>query len=653
MKNLTAFLISAALCLGLCIGTASAAAISPKCALEENYGENETWSFDESTGTLSITQDMYMSDFPWREYSDSILTVDIAHGVTAIDYYAFQGCAALTKVIIPDSVTSIGMDAFENCSSLTDIAIPQSVTSIGSGAFNFCSALTEIIIPDSVTEIEHGAFEYCSSLADITLSGNLTHIGSGAFNYTAYYNDNSNWEDGALYIDKYLLATNESLSSDYTVKDGTRIISGDAFKNHFMLSPTITSITIPDSVTVIDRYAFSSCTALTNIEMGNGVAVIGDYAFSNCSALTSVDIPKSVNSIGSNAFSYCSSLESIVVDNENLSYYSDGGVLFNKENAELMCYPMGKQNSSYTVPQGVASIGFCAFNNAVHLSKLSLSESVVSIAESAFSECTALTEVSFPNSIAYIDAYAFGGCASLASISLPNSVIDIGVGAFEDTAYYNNENNWEDGVLYIGKHLIKAKEELCGSYKVKRGTVTIAIAAFRCCKELTSINIPQSITHIGASAFSGCYALTSVQIPDGITCIGNGMFSTCFALTSIIIPRSVTYIGWFAFEHCDALSTVYYGGNAEQWNAIENDNSNKAFDFANVVFNYVPLVLGDINEDGKVDNLDAASVLKHDAKLITLEGTQYTAADVNTDGTVNNLDAALILKFDAKLITEF
>jgi len=65
------------------------------------------------------------------------------------------------------------------------------------------------------------------------------------------------------------------------------------------------------------------------------------------------------------------------------------------------------------------------------------------------------------------------------------------------------------------------------------------------------------------------------------------------------------------------------------------------------------VVYGDVNNDGAVNSLDAAQILKHDAKLITLEGDALVAGDVNGDGTVNSLDAAQVLKFDAKLITSF
>ena len=345
--------------------------------------------------------------------------------VTSIEIWAFNSCTGLTSITIPNSVTSIGNGAFEYCTGLTSITIPNSVTSIGDRAFNSCTGLTSInvasgnnyysdnngvlfnkkktelirypegksqtsyTIPNSVTSIGDGAFRDCTGLTSITIPNSVTSIGDGAFEYCT----------------------------------------------------GLTSITIPNSVTSIGSYAFDGCTGLTSITIPNSVTSIGSYAFNSCTGLTSITIPNSVTSIGNGAFEYCTGLTSINVASGN-NYYSDNnGVLFNKKKTELIRYPEGKSQTSYTIPNSVTSIEYSAFRNCTGLTSITIPNSVTSIGEGAFAGCTGLTSITIPNSVISIGDLAFYDCTGLTSITIPNSVISIGDLAFYDctslrTAHY-------------------------------------------------------------------------------------------------------------------------------------------------------------------------------------------------------------------------
>ena len=153
-------------------------------------GDNLTWKFTSSDGTLTISGTGNMTNFddnryvPWGSLRYEIKKVVIADGVTNIGNFAFDICNNLTSVTIPNSVTSIGNFAFNACKSLTSVEIPNSVTSIGNHAFRNCSGLASIEIPNSVTSIGNFAFYDCSALTSITFKGSTPPtFGNDDFDY--------------------------------------------------------------------------------------------------------------------------------------------------------------------------------------------------------------------------------------------------------------------------------------------------------------------------------------------------------------------------------------------------------------------------------------------------------------------------------------
>ena len=179
--------------------------------------------------------------------------------------------ADISEFRIPDSVTEIRQFAFSGCTSLKEVHIPDSVTEIGMGVFSRCKSLKDVYIPDSVTEIGSGAFSYCTSVHFIVDAGNEFYCSVS----------------GALF-DK----EKETLISGYAlVQDGV--------------------CDIPDSVTEIGDYAFSSCTSLKEVRIPDSVTEIGCCAFDGCTSLKEVHIPDSVTGIGWFAFSGCTSLKEV------------------------------------------------------------------------------------------------------------------------------------------------------------------------------------------------------------------------------------------------------------------------------------------------------------------------------------------------------
>ena len=191
----------------------------------------------------------------------------------------------------------------------------------------------------------------------------------------------------------------------------------------------------------------------------------------------------------------------------------------------------------------ITGIGTCKDTDLVIPSTID-GYSVTKIGYMAFYNCSELMSLIVPDSVTSIGNVAFYECSSLMSITIPDSVTSIGSGAFYRTAYYNNDDNWSGGVLYIGNYLIKAQsEKISGDYTVKEG-----------------------IKNIPDSAFKGCYKLTSITIPDSVTSIGNAAFRDCSGLTSITIPDSLTSVGDYAFAWCDSLTSIMFNGTKVQWN---------------------------------------------------------------------------------------
>ena len=222
----------------------------------------------------------------------------IPNSVTEIEVDAFSGCTSLTKVTIPDSVTKIGYGAFSGCTSLKEIAIPNSVTEIGNYAFLGCTSLTKVTIPNSVTEIGYSAFEGCTSLTSVTLPDSA-EIGTSAFSgCTSLKEITLPAGVSSIYYYLSLISDCISLTAINVDENNTdcKSVDGVLFSKDmktlwiYPAGKTNTSYTIPDSVTKIDRYAFSGCTSLKEVTIPDSVTVISDTAFRGCTSLTAINV---------------------------------------------------------------------------------------------------------------------------------------------------------------------------------------------------------------------------------------------------------------------------------------------------------------------------------------------------------------------------
>jgi hypothetical protein len=407
--------------------------------------------------------------------STNLTSLTIPGSVTNIGQFAFYGCTSLGSLTITgdttigygpgqippylanpattDASTSIADAAFYGCTSLTNLTLTEGVVSLGDLSFYGCTSLASLTIPESVTNIGDGAFGYCTSLTNVFFDGNAPAVGSSAF-----FSDNAtvSYVFGATGFTSPFAGLPVVVENPfcYTTNAGTIAIVGlnqavvdmtipatinglpvtsiadNAFFQNQLCETTLTSVTIPGSVTSVGATAFEFCTVLTTVTIANGVTSIGGGAFSDCFSLASVTIPASVTNIGGDPFFYCSSLAAITVDTQNPFYSSLNGVLFDKAHATLLEYPAGV-SGSYAVPDSVTSISAGAFGNCAELTGITIPTGVTSIGEGAFADCTSLTSVTIPASVTNIGGSAFEACLNLKNVFFTGNAPNADSSVFE------------------------------------------------------------------------------------------------------------------------------------------------------------------------------------------------------------------------------
>ena len=483
--------------------------------------------------------------------------------VTMIAAHGFWSCSNIKKVTIPDSVTYIGTGAFSGCTSLASITISDGVTIIGDSAFSGCTSLKSITIPDGVMIIGTWAFSGCTSLKSITIPDSVISVGYQAFQECSNLIE---FDGDVAYVEKWVIDC-DGYATEVSLRNDTVGIADHAFAECSGLKTV--NISQPSSDffdfvywVIADCFKQSDLAGRLFSNSPGNLKIIGDDAFRYCTSLTSITIPESVTSIGDRVFYRCTSLESIIVDKNNTKYRSDGNCLIETESKTLIG---GCKNSVIPADGSVTSIGDSAFSGCTSLASITIPGSVTSIGDSAFSDCRSLASITIPESVTSIGDDAFYGCRSLDYnkydnayyLGNGNNPYIVLVKSKNDSIAYCDVN---DKTKFIHSHAFSSCTNLT-SITIPDGVMSIGDYAFSVCTSLTSITIPESVTSIGSSAFSGCRSLTSITIPESVTSIGSSAFSGCRSLTSITIPESVTSIGDSAFSGCTSLASITIPGS--------------------------------------------------------------------------------------------
>lgn len=477
-----------------------------------------------------------------------LTAVTIPSTVTAIGHVAFTNCKKLTTVSLPSELKMIDYDAFAYCHSLKTVDFPEGMELIGNSAFSNCDSLDAIEIPASVKDIAGSAFGGCSALESISVKeGNTVYDSREDCNAIIQTAENK----------LFLGCVNTKIPDDITEIAEYAFFCGAAPRHlkipasvtkmgnnsFFDATGSIESISVEEGNPVYDSR--NDCNALIktadnelylgckNTKIPEDVTKIGGSAFIGCKGLTKIQIPAGVTEISNGAFQFCEDLKQ----------------------AEL--------------PEGLLQIGQGAFFGA-SLEEIKLPISIVEIGNGAFTN----------NGDDFVIRYAGSACQYQKIVSKMSGA-DIGTyrvfcatdHVFSDGVLSDTENgkkvtytcktcdtcysfdyvDSEDGVTAGNfdsntKIALKMKfDPIDGKpvVKIDQNTFNGVISD----KQISEIDIPDSVKEIGSYAFRNCYYLTEVQIPESVTKIKDHAFFMCKNLNSITIPAQTTEIGAYAFGY--------------------------------------------------------------------------------------------------------
>ena len=462
---------------------------------------NYTAVLDASKDTYTITK--------WVDDSGQIVMPEKLNGYTVagIEKEVFRNRTTLESITLPAKLTTLGDRVFSGCTSLKKVVMPGTVTSMGTEVFKD-TAIESAGPSGSGCDYEFGwtdripayAFNYIQSLTEVTMPDTITEIGEYAFYHCGL--------QGVLTLPASLTSLERSAFSECR---------------------TITSVVIPDSLAEMGEYVFYDCLALQKAQIGENCALTGvpEAAFTNCKVLENIDLSAGITSIGSNAFRGCEAFTQI------------------------------------TIPAAVTSIGDSAIRDCVNLETVTFAEgsSLSFIGSSAFENDKKLAAVEIPGNTTRIGDYAFYGCSVLKKVTLPESVNTMGIQIFRNTAIEtagplgsgcDYEFGWTAAVPDYGFDYITTLTSL-----TLPDTITsMGRNAVSECWNLPEITLPADLTNLGDQVFNKCESLTSIEIPEGVTVLPNDALRYCTSLTDVTLPDSLTQIGNYAFGHCDALTVL-------------------------------------------------------------------------------------------------
>ncbi|MCM1285360.1 MAG: InlB B-repeat-containing protein [Acetobacter sp.] len=437
-------------------------------------GESATYTIDGTVLTVSGTGEMTAyakaADRPWSDFCNTITSVVVEEGITAIGDNCFQSFSALTDVSLPSTLKYIDTRAFTACSILESIVLPEGLEYIGDQAFIRNYKLRNVNCPSTLKTIDEKAFAFCYDLQKMDFNEGLKAIGSQAFCKSG-------------------ITSFTAPSTLDEISDSIFISCVDLKTADMSKSP---AVLVGDGI-------FDGCTSLEKVILPPALEYLPAEMFYTCESLEEITIPAFVNEISKDnaQFEGCINLRNIYVKDNNPDFTDVDGVVFSKDLKTLVLYPSGRQGA-YTIPDTVETISSLAFSCCTGLTEITIPASVKTIESDAFSYCEELTKVTFDNDFsAPLGEYMFENCSKLSEVEL---------GGTTEIAYS------------------------CFSYCNSLEFITIPASCTQISTNafyysgLRYVMIEDGVERIGSSAF-GNTQLVTISIPSSVTRIASGAFS--------------------------------------------------------------------------------------------------------------------------------
>lgn len=530
--------------------------------------------------------------------------------VVAIEKQAFINSSQIKKVIFAEGVERIGAGAFENCYNLQDVSFPTTLTTIEDKAFKSCK-IESVCIPVNLKNIGDAVFgaEYGPDNFEVE-EGNPYFIK----------------EDGIIYDANYstiVFASRDEVTESIVIPDAVEKINGYVF-NQFT---ELRNIYFSKNLKYIGEYAFYGCKNVVEIQLPEGLEYIGDFAFGLCNKLIEVTVPQNVTEVGISVLYENKSLTKVTIEAAledinsmcgNCSALQDIQL---PENLRVLsgfygCYSLkeltipetveciresafvGTKIESLMIPEGVKEIDEGAIYSNDYLKSIEVAEGnesyyvqsgmlfdengvlLTATTESTEVEiptcCTRIgklvfigrndiTKVVIPDSVREIGERAFQGCEYLSEIVVGDEISKMESGVFHRTAHYLDEENWENGIYYLGNYALESDEDsMTSSLIIKEGCTLIAdnICLFN--NKIEKLILSESMKYIGKTAFGYCQGLQAIIGGKKIERVGEMAFYGNISLESIYIGGENIILEKQAFAYCSSLKTlVIYAENIE------------------------------------------------------------------------------------------
>jgi len=357
---------------------------------------------------------------------------EVPEGVEEIAWAAFYGNQTLEKVSLPESVKSIGPHAFRECVQLQEVVISEGLETLGEFTFSFCPSLEKLTLPTTVETIGESSFFACPNLKSVIMGEDEKNILEEVKQAPEEWENpefaeepkepaesNGRWTENEPSVLLEPLQEKEYASGlfQYRLTEmGNLILTGyseEGIQKQWNQTLAIPAMLDGKEVAGIAEGAFAQL-PIGSILLPEGLKEIGKGSFYGCS-LKGVSIPSTITYIGERAFGANYGLTSITVSEQNTKYYSENGVLYNKDRTMLLQVPANIERFQFVVPNGVYVIGDYAFGNNRRINHIELPESLVQVMDKAFWDMECLTTIMLWEEMEYVaeDAFEWTGCEVL------------------------------------------------------------------------------------------------------------------------------------------------------------------------------------------------------------------------------------------------